>query len=258
MPDMHGQFCWYELMTDDLPAATAFYTSVIGWHAREAGPPHGNYTILSAGEVGVGGLVEMPQRVREGGGRPFWISYIAVDDLDAAAAKVIQLGGQIHRPADEIPGVGRFAVAADQQGALFTLFTPLPSAMPPPAPAGATPGRVGWHELHAGEWEAAFAFYAEMFGWTKVEAIDMGPLGLYQMFSTGSGMAGGMLTKMDAMPSPVWLDYFNVDAIDAAIARTKEAGGTVLMGPQVVPGGSWIAQCRDPQGALFAMVGPRH
>jgi predicted enzyme related to lactoylglutathione lyase len=68
-------------------------------------------------------------------------------------------------------------------------------------------------------------------------------------------MVGGMMTKTDAIPTPVWFYYFNVDDVGAAVSRTKAAGGEILMGPHQVPGGSWIAQCRDPQGALFAIVG---
>ena len=56
------------------------------------------------------------------------------------------------------------------------------------------------------------------------------------------------------MPRPGWLFYFNVEDIDAAIARVKKAGGAVLMGPMPVPGGGRIAKCRDPQGAVFAMI----
>jgi hypothetical protein len=66
-----------------------------------------------------------------------------------------------------------------------------------------------------------------------------------------------MMTKMPQMPASFWLYYFNVAGLDAAIARTKDGGGKVLNGPMQVPGGSWIAQCMDPQGAMFAMVGPK-
>ena len=261
MSEMHGQFCWCELMTTDDAAAAAFYRDVIGWTPHDAGVPHTRYTIVNAGGTGVGGIMPMPPQLLEGGGPPFWIGYIAVDDVDAAAERVTRLGGAVHTPAQDIPGVGRFAVAADPHGAAFTLFKPLPSDQPPPGPAGATPGRVGWHELHAGEREAAFAFYADLFGWTKTEAIDMGPMGTYQTFATngasGGGMAGGMMTKTDHLPAPVWLHYFNVEDIDAAVARTKAGAGELVMGPQEIPGGSWIAHCRDPQGGAFSMVGPR-
>ena len=65
------------------------------------------------------------------------------------------------------------------------------------------------------------------------------------------------MTKMPQTPAPFWMTYFNVDAIDAAAARVKEAAGTILTGPMEVPGGRWIVQCLDPQGAAFAMLAPQ-
>jgi len=67
----------------------------------------------------------------------------------------------------------------------------------------------------------------------------------------------GLVTKTPQTPAPFWLYYFNVEAVDRATARAKDGGGEVLNGPMQVPGGSWIVQCRDPQGAMFAMVGPK-
>ncbi len=120
-----------------------------------------------------------------------------------------------------------------------------------------TPGTVGWHELHSNDWEKAFAFYSGLFGWTKREAVDMGPMGTYQTFATGDGPAvGGMMNRRPEIPGPFWLYYFNVPAIDAASARVTDGGGKLLGEPHQVPGGSWIVHCTDPQGAMFAMVGP--
>src|SRR5205085_9119861 len=102
-----------------------------------------------------------------------------------------------------------------------------------------------------------FAFYSKLFGWTKADAIDMGPMGTYQLFSTGNGPVGGMMTKTPQTPAPFWLYYFNVSGIDAARERVKTAGGKVINGPMEVPGGSWILQGLDPQGAMFALVGPK-
>jgi predicted enzyme related to lactoylglutathione lyase len=112
--------------------------------------------------------------------------------------------------------------------------------------------------LHTTDWPAAFGFYAALFGWTKGEPFDMGPMGVYQLFATGDCPVGGMM-NMTAEPKapPHWLYYFNVEAIDAAVARVAAAGGQVLNGPMQVPGGSWIVQGLDPQGAPFALVGPR-
>jgi predicted enzyme related to lactoylglutathione lyase len=63
-----------------------------------------------------------------------------------------------------------------------------------------------------------------------------------------------MMTKMAEEPMPYWGFYFNVDEIDSAIARVSDRGGQVLNGPIQVPGGTWIANCLDPQGALFSLA----
>jgi len=86
--------------------------------------------------------------------------------------------------------------------------------------------------------------------------MDMGPMGLYRIFAAGGPPVGGIMTRMADSPGSFWLYYFNVEAIDAAAARVAAAGGRIVMGPQEVPGGSWIAQGLDPQGALFALVAP--
>lgn len=256
MSNNSGKFVWYELMTSDCKAAEAFYRSVIGWNAEEAGMAECTYTIFSAGTAKVGGLMLVPEEARALGARPGWAGYLQVDDVDAFAERVTAAGGAVLRAADDIPGVGRFAVAADPHGAVFILFKAACEEAPPPVAPG-TPGHVGWHELHAGNGESAFAFYAGLFGWTKAEAIDMGPMGVYQLFSAGAEPVGGMMTKMPQTPSPFWLYYFNVEAIDAAVARVNQAGGQIVNGPLQVPGGQWIVQCLDPQGAMFAMVAPK-
>ena len=246
-------FVWYDVMTTDTKASETFYKAVIGWSAKDSGVPGQNYTLLSAGAAMVGGLMPIPEDARKAGAGPAWMGYIGVDDVDAFAKRVQKAGGAIHKPPSDIPGVGRFAVAADPHGAGFILFKPASDQQPPPVTAG-TPGHIGWHELYAGDREGAWTFYADLFGWTKDTAIDMGAMGTYQLFATGGAAVGGMMTKPAHVPRPGWLFYFNVDAIDSAIARVKANGGDVLNGPMQVPGGSWIAQCRDPQGAQFAMV----
>jgi predicted enzyme related to lactoylglutathione lyase len=256
MTDYRGKFVWYDVMTTNTKTAEAFYRGVIGWDAKDAGMNDRPYTIFSAGEAMVGGLMPIPEEARAMGARPHWTGYIAVDDVDAYAKRVAAAGGTIHRPPEDIPGVGRFAVVADPGGAGFILFKGM--GEPPPAQAApGTPGHVGWHELHAGDQAREFAFYAGLFGWTKGEAMDMGAMGVYQIFATGGAPVGGMMTKTPDTPAPFWLYYFTVDAIDAAAARVGRGGGQVVNGPMEVPGGSWIVQCLDPQGARFAMVAPR-
>jgi predicted enzyme related to lactoylglutathione lyase len=255
MSTFYGQFVWCELMTTDTVAATAFYRAVLGWGARDAEPADHPYTILSAGETPVAGLMGMPRAARDAGARPGWIGYVAVDDVDAMAVRVGAAGGTVHHAADDIPGVGRFAVVGDPQGAIFVLFKSFDPGQAPAA-AGWTPGHVGWHELHTGDPEAAFAFYAGLFGWTKADALDMGPMGIYQMFAAAGLPIGGIMPRGAEMPRPAWLYYFTVDNIAAAVARVRAAGGAVDSGPLEVPGALWIVGGRDPQGALFALVGP--
>jgi predicted enzyme related to lactoylglutathione lyase len=146
-------------------------------------------------------------------------------------------------------------VVADPQGAAFMLLKGF-SDQPLPNPAPGTPGHTGWHELHTTEPEAALAFYSQLFGWKKTDTIDMGPMGLYRLFATAEATVGGVMQKTPETPAPFWLYYINVEAIDSALQRVKEEAGEVLFGPQQVPGGSWIAQCLDPQGAMFALVAP--
>jgi len=256
MPSSHGTFVWYDVMTSNTKAAESFYHEVIGWDAKDSGMADVSYTLLSMGPAMVGGLMPIPEDARKAGVGPTWMGYIGVDDVDAYAKRVKMAGGTIHREPSDILGIGRFAVAGDPHGAGFILFKGTSEEAPPPAPAG-TPGHVGWHELHAGDLDRAFAFYSGLFGWTKAEAMDMGPMGTYQIFAISGVPCGGMMTKPPQIPHPFWLYYFNVDGIDAAMTRVKKAGGQILNGPMEVPGGSWIAQSSDPQGAMFAMVAPR-
>jgi len=250
MPETPNQFVWHELMTSDANAAESFYVNVIGWEAKDSGMPGQSYTLLSAGATMVAGL--MPTPPHAAGVPPNWMGYIGVNDVDAYAERVKAAGGSICRDPEDIPNIGRFSVAQDPHGAMFTLFSG--SGEMPPAAAPGTPGHVGWNELHADDLDSAWAFYSGLFGWTKAEAVDMGPMGIYQTFATGGAPVGGMMTKMPEAPAPSWLYYFNVDAIDAAVARVTEFGGKIMQDPHQVPGGSWIVVALDPQGASFALV----
>ncbi len=258
MPTPASPFVWYELMTSDAAAAETFYRNVIGWQCADAGMPGMKYTLLSVGESAIAGLMDLPAEAAVAGARPGWLGYIAVDDVDTRLAQLLQAGGAVHHPAQDIPGVGRFATVADPQGAVFCLFKGH-SDEAPPQPAAGTPGTMGWHELYAGDQDSAWAFYSSLFGWTQDEAIDMGAMGVYQLFAASAGgpAIGGMMTCPPEVPQPCWLYYVNVEAVDAAAARVTAAGGQVVSGPMEVPGGSWIVQCVDPQGAMFAMVAPQ-
>lgn len=256
MSDYHGTFVWYELLTTDPEAACAFYGAVFDWGVQRTGTPGKDYRILSMAGRAVGGLMALPEDVRAAGAPPGWMGYVAVDDVDAWAERFVRAGGVTHRAAEDIPGVGRFAVVSDPQAAPLVLFKGASDSEPVPPPPG-TPGHVGWHELYCENLEPAFAFYAGQFGWTRGDAMDMGAMGVYQLFRIGGVDAGGMMTRPAQVPQACWLFYFNVADIDAAVSRVSANAGRVLNGPLPVPGDLWIAQCSDPQGAVFCLVGPR-
>ena len=255
MPKTPQSFIWYELMTSDVKAAETFYGAVVGWRGEKFGGNAMNYTVMNAADRGIAGIMDIPEDAKAMGAGPAWLGYVYAGDVDAAADSLRKAGGVVHREPSDIPEVGRFAVVADPQGTTFMLMKPDGPDQPPVAPG--TPGHIGWHELLAVDGKSAFDFYSGQFGWTKGDSMDMGEMGIYQLFAAGKDPVGGIMTKPANIPQPYWLFYFNVPALDAAVAKLKEKGGTVLLEPMEVPGGGWIVQGKDPQGAVFALTAPK-
>jgi len=255
MAGIHGRYQWYELMTPDPEAAKAFYTKVVGWGMQDVPMPQMQYSLFTAGETPIAGVMETPAEARQPGAPPgWWMGYVGVDDVDQTADHAKRLGGAECVPPSDIPGIGRFAVISDPQSARFGL---LKWSDPVRNVTGGlnTAGHTGWHELLAADWPKALEFYSAMFGWKKADAVDMGEMGTYQLFAIDEQPMGGMFNKPPPVPVPFWQYYFNVGAIDAAAERVKNAGGQIANGPMAVPGGMWIVHCIDPQGVMFALVG---
>jgi predicted enzyme related to lactoylglutathione lyase len=250
-----GHFAWYELITTDVKAAKTFYTGVIGLGAQDVSLPDRTYILLTAGQVLVSGLLDLPESARAAGGKPHWVGYVRVKNVDATADRITRLGGTVQIPPTDIPDISRFSVFTDAQAATLAILKSLNPDHDQPANMGAL-GRVGWHELFAADSETALAFYCDLFGWKHADT-HVSQTGPYQLFSAGGQTIGGMLTKPAELPASFWLYYFNIDSIDAAVQRVRLGGGQILDGPLELPGGSWIAQCSDPQGALFGLRGRR-
>jgi hypothetical protein len=246
-----GRFVWYDLMTPDVEASKAFYTSVIGWGTTpfevEGRPP---YTMWTAGEAPIGGVV--PFRPEMQGMPAHWMGYVSVSDVDASAEQAKQLGGKLLNPPTDIPTVGRFAVIEDPQGAYIAIFKDAnpPQTVPPFAPKKM---EFSWHELATTDWRAAGDFYQTMFGWETISENDMGEFGIYEIFGQGGAQYGGMFTKPTEMPMTAWCYYVRVEDVKKTAETVKQNGGQVINGPMEVPGGDWIAQCLDPGGGFFAV-----
>ncbi|HEX5757969.1 MAG TPA: VOC family protein [Thermoanaerobaculia bacterium] len=249
MPDSnHGRFVWYELLTTDPEAAAGFYTHLFGWGTETMTVEKEPYTVFTAGGAPHGGMLQKPPGAE---GPPSWLGYVAVEDVDAAARRAEERGATIHVPPRDIPTVGRFAVLADPQGAMFALYrssNPQPSRDP-------GEGNVSWHELATTDAGAAWRFYSELFGWAPAGEFDMGEAGMYSMFGyDGPPPLGAVYPKPAEMPGPpAWTYYVSVSDLDGKAEKVKERGGRILMGPMEVPGGDRIATFADPQGAVLAM-----
>lgn len=255
--EMKGRFVWYELSTTDPAAAGAFYSKVVGWNVEKSAMPGMDYWMAKAGDADIAGIMVQPEGARSMGAPPMWLGYVAVENIDAAAGVVTASGGRVYMQPMDIPGVGRFAVAADPDNAVIALFSTTNPGHDEPHSQEAL-GHVGWHELHAGNLDADFAFYTKLFGWEKKDAMDMGEMGPYQMFGTADHTLGGMMTNPPGSPAPPhWNYYFNVASIDKAAEVVAARGGQVVMGPEEVPGGMFIIAGIDPQGAAFALIGPK-
>jgi predicted enzyme related to lactoylglutathione lyase len=253
MSDHKGRFVWYDLMTSDPEAAQSFYTKLIGWGTQPWDGPM-PYTMWTNSDTPLGGVMTLPDEAKQAGAPPHWLAYIQTPDVDAAVAKVEENQGKVLAPAQDIPEVGRFAVVADPQGAVFAPFThagDMPAKTGPPQV-----GEFSWHELNTSDHDNAWGFYETIFGWKKLDVMDMGEMGMYQMFTQDGGEIplGGMFNKPKEMPGPpFWLYYASVDDVHKSVETVKELGGQVLNGPMEVPGGDYVAQCMDPQGAAFAL-----
>jgi predicted enzyme related to lactoylglutathione lyase len=251
----HGHFVWYELVTTDVAAAAAFYTRVMGWGAWDTSAPGKPYILFGDGKSVISALTPLPDDARQMGVQPIWVGYVGVDDVDATAERVARLGGAVHVPPTDVLDISRFSVFTDPQGARLALFKWRNHNQQRSAAPNA-PGRVGWHELVAADLGQAWAFYRELFDWQK-EDTDISEAAMYQAFSAGGRMIGGMLTKPPTIPDPFWLYSFNTDDIDATAHRVAAGGGKILEGPLETAGGSWVIRCVDPQGAAFALEGMR-
>ena len=247
-----GRPVWYELMTTDPAAAETFYTKVVGWTAAPMPGAPDPYTIFKrgGGDAGVAGLLKRPEGMNM---PPFWSMYVAVPRFEDAVAHIKSLGGSELSPIVDVPTVGRLQMMKDPQGAAFYIIQPSPTEER--AETGPKLGEGSWHELMTTDAPAAMQFYSEVFGWQPSETMDMGEMGKYHMFNRPHGMIGGMMNKSSEMADvpPFWAIYFLVDDINAAVERVKAGGGQILNGPMEVPGGDWIVNAMDPQGAAFSL-----
>ena len=118
----HGEFCWNDLATNDIQASQNFYAELLGWKIKEQEAGGVIYNEISLdGQKSFGGVWKLTEEM--GDVKPHWMSWVAVDDVDASAARVTELGGSVCVPPTDIPNTGRFCVINDPTGATISLIT---------------------------------------------------------------------------------------------------------------------------------------
>jgi uncharacterized protein len=240
-----GVPCWADIQVPDVPAAQAFYGSVLGWDFTEADDAFGGYVIAlvnGSAAAGIGPIM---------GGATAWVLYLATDDIDKTTASVAEHGGTVLMAPGDVGDSGRLAVATDPTGAVFGLWqagTQVGSAIVN------EPGGITWEDLRTGDPDTARTFYHRLFGFhysTMPGAPDEYTTFKLSHEDNPRGGIGPMFGD-DGSP-PHWLVYFAVADAAASVAAAEAGGGTVIMRDMQSPFGT-MAAIADPYGAAFWIV----
>jgi predicted enzyme related to lactoylglutathione lyase len=242
-----GEFCWFNLLTPRSEEARAFYSQLLGWSYSEI--PGVGHTVLLDGQP-IGALFDLRSPGTPPGTPPLIGVVVRVDDADAAARRVAQLGGT-HKPPFDVLQAGRMAVCTDPAGAQFDVWQPKQNAGTEVDPM--QPGAPSWIETISSDVPAATRFYAELFGW-KPEAMP-GPKP-YTVFSLDGEPAAGMLPLQPEMPAKHshWGTYFTVADADATAREALALGATLCVPPMDVPTVGRLVGIVSPQGVPFYAI----
>ncbi len=217
MANAQGDFIWYELMTTDIDGARAFYGAVAGVEIGAASDMPGmDYRMIRYGEDFIGGVMALDEDMVAGGAFPLWIGYIGVDDVDATVEAITAKGGTLFFPARDIPGVGRFAMLADPQGAPFYIMRGASEGDSTVWQDGDV-GHWGWNELWTPDQPAALDFYGTLFGWRQEGVMPMGPRGDYLFMMQGDKRLGAFGPASDPAKPAYWRHVFRVPSIGPAL-----------------------------------------
>lgn len=250
-----GRPCWVDLMSPDVDASKAFYSSVFGWDAHDEHDDAGNrvYVNFSIDGQVVAGLGGQPP------GMPpmaLWNSYVCSDDVAATVANAEAAGGSVIMPPMQVMTAGHMAIVADPSGAVISVWQPNEHIG---AGLANEPNTWSWSELMTRDLDAALPFYSDVFGW-EFDAMDMGGGVMYHVIRGGEyGGYGGAMTMPAQVPAQApnhWAVYFMVADTDATRAAVEANGGQVVMPPMDTPGVGRMAIFHDPQRGSFSTLQP--
>ena len=116
---MGNRFCHLGLATKNLGAAKDFYSKVFDWELSDSPGMDAPYTMIDTGQEPSGGMMVLPDPQVP----VSWTMYVEVDNVANTCGRIKELGGQIFKEPEEVPGMGTFAIVSDPQGAVFGLWT---------------------------------------------------------------------------------------------------------------------------------------
>ncbi|MET9390422.1 VOC family protein [Streptomyces sp. NPDC006624] len=254
-----GSPCWLDLGVPDVRAAAAFYGAVLGWEYESMG---GNGDFEGGMFKKDGKIVAGLGTLTEEGARPAWMLYFSVTDADATTRAVQQAGGAVRVAPMDLDGWGRMAQYTDPLGGQFAVWQPGTSKG---LDLVDEPGSLSWTELYTTDATAARQFYGGLFDWRFSDMALPGGAGTYTLITPAGlpeeRMHGGLMELRAEDLSlndgrPYWHPVFTVDDCDAAVARVRENGGSVQMGPEDAEGVGRLAVCLDPANADFVLMTP--
>lgn len=240
-----GTPCWIDLVTDDIGAASAFYSEVFGWDIGEGSPEFGGYAMATLKGRAVAGLAPPPpgQSVPAA-----WNTYLATDDADATAAKIVENGGQLLFPVMDVADVGRMGMGTDPAGGTVAFWQ---SGTHTGFGLANEPGSDVWNEYLTTDYEGAKKFYSAVFDVTFTE-MGEGSTEYSTMHVNGPEVGG--LGAADPGGFTGWRAYFAVADADETAATVQRLGGSLVSPVSDTPFGR-MAHLADAQGAQFAVMG---
>ena len=251
----HGTFSWADCMTTDAVAGSQFYAALMGWEIDEVpmGEGMGSYYMFQRDGHYVAALSQYPPNMMDR--PPWWNSYITVDDIDALAPRIAELGGKVFMGPDDVFDAGRMLMLQGPDGAVLSLWQPRNHIG---AGLVNTPGALCWNELYTKDAEVSKPFYSALLGWEFMPHPDTPA---YHMILNNGRMNGGVFTmneEMQAQMPPMWMPYFSVADIVASSVRVKALGGAVHIDRQPAGEGDntvgVFSLFTDPQGAHCYLI----
>lgn len=239
-----GRFVWFHLRTSNPEAAARFYGEVVGWKSSTMEMEGASFPMFSNAQETVAHVEPQAK------GPACFVSYAAVDDVDAAARRVKDAGGKVLGDAVDMPGIGRMVEVQDQDGARFFLYRATQDDAGQPDGAGA----FIWNELWAKDTARALAFFTSVFGYS-VKDMPM-PGMTYHVLGRGKEDLAGLMPAPEGTKASMFVPYIYVADVDAARARALKLGATALGDANDVPHVGRMAVLLDPQGAHFAVMTP--